>query len=61
MVVSLGITLRTGLGASVTGGADPVGSGGSVVVVGAAVVVGEPGGGGNSPLTNLARHSLPGR
>src|SRR5258706_11661977 len=63
IVVSLGMALMTGLGAAVVGGDDPPGSGGNVVVVvvGAAVVVGDPGGGGSSPLTSLARHSLPGR
>src|SRR3954451_25363310 len=62
IVVSLGIAFSTGLGAIVVGGALPSGAsggaaGGTVVAV---VVVGPPGVG-RTPLTNLARHSLPGR
>src|SRR4051795_13201206 len=61
IVVSLGIAFSTGLGAIVVVGALPSGAsggaaGGTVVAV---VVVGPPVG--RRPLTNLARHSLPGR
>src|SRR4051812_45698327 len=62
MVVSLGIGFSTGLGAVVVvvGSSPPSGGAAGATVV-AVVVVGPPPGVGSTPLTNLARHSLPGR